>query len=252
MGRLDGKVVLVTGAGQGIGQGIALAAAAEGAAIVAAGRTLDKVQKTADEVAARGVEAIAVQCDVRRREEVESCIGSALARFGRLDGLVNNAQTVALGPVLGITEKDAKRTWESGFLGTLWCMQAAYAALKESKGAIVNLGTGSALRPDPAGFAVYAGTKEMVRTLTRAAAVEWGRDGVRVNAVIPNGMSPGLQLWSEFAADEFQQFVASIPLGRVGDLEKDVGRAVAFLLSDDAAYVTGQTLMADGGQAYLR
>ena len=252
MGRLDGKVVLVTGAGQGIGQGIAFASAAEGARVVAAGRTLDKVEKTADEVRARGVDALAVQCDVRRRDEVDACVAAALTEFGRLDGLVNNAMMVSLGPVLEITEKDARRTRESGFLGSLWCMQAAHAALKESGGSIVNLGTGSALRPDPAGFALYAGTKEMIRTLTRAAAVEWGKDGVRVNAVIPNGMSPGLQMWSEFAPEEFESFVASVPLGRVGDLENDVGKAVAFLLSDDARYVTGTTLMADGGQAYLR
>jgi NAD(P)-dependent dehydrogenase (short-subunit alcohol dehydrogenase family) len=252
VGRLDGKVVLVTGAGQGIGQGIAFAAAAEGAHVVAAGRTLDKVEKTAADVRSRGVDALAVRCDVRRREEVDECVAAALDRFGRIDGLVNNAQMVALGPVLGITEKDARRTWDSGYLGTLWCMQAAYPALKDAKGAVVNLGTGSALRPDPAGFALYAGTKEMIRTLTRAAAVEWGAEGIRVNAVIPNGMSPGLQMWSQFAAEEYAQFVSTIPLGRVGDLEQDVGRAVAFLLSDDARYVTGTTLMADGGQAYLR
>ncbi|HET7311753.1 MAG TPA: SDR family oxidoreductase [Mycobacteriales bacterium] len=252
MGRLDGKVVVVTGSGQGIGQGIAFACAAEGASIVAAGRTLDKVEKTADDVRARGVEALAVQCDVRRRDEVDACVASTMERFGRIDGLVNNAQMVSLGPVLDITEKDARRTWESGFLGSLWFMQAAYPALKESKGSIVNLGTGSALRNDLPGFTLYAGTKEMIRTLTRMAALEWGPDGIRVNNVIPNGMSPGLQMWSEFAPKEFDDFVSTIPLGRVGDLERDVGRAVAFLLSEDASYVTGSTLMADGGQAYLR
>jgi meso-butanediol dehydrogenase / (S,S)-butanediol dehydrogenase / diacetyl reductase len=252
VGRLDDKVVLVTGAGQGIGQGIALACAAEGAQIVAAGRTLDKVEKTADEVRSRGREALAVQCDVRRRDEVDATVQQSLNRFGRIDGLVNNAQMVALGPVLDITEKDARRTWESGFLGSLWFMQACYPALKDSRGAVVNLGTGSALRNDLPGFTLYAGTKEMIRTLSRMAALEWGKDGIRVNNVIPNGMSPGLQMWSEFAPKEFEDFVTTIPLGRVGDLEKDVGRAVAFLLSDDAAYVTGSTLMADGGQAYLR
>lgn len=252
MGRLDGKVVLVTGAGQGVGEGIALACAAEGAAVVAAGRTLEKVEKTAATVQERGCESLAVAVDVRRRDEVDACVAAALERFGRLDGLVNNAQMVALGPVLDITEKDARRTWESGFLGSLWCMQAAFPALAESRGSVVNLGTGAALRPDPAGFALYAGTKEMVRTLTRAAAVEWGPRGVRVNAVIPNALSPGLHLWSQFAPEEFAAFAATVPLGRVGDCEADVGRAVAFLLSDDAAYVTGTTLMADGGQAYLR
>jgi meso-butanediol dehydrogenase / (S,S)-butanediol dehydrogenase / diacetyl reductase len=252
VGRLDGKVVLVTGAGQGVGAGIALAAAAEGASVVAAGRTLEKVEQTAADLHARGVSALAVQCDVRNREQVDACVTAALHRFGRIDGLVNNAQMVSLGPVLEITEKAARRTWESGFLGSLWFMQAAHPALKATKGSVVNLGTGSALRNDLPGFALYAGTKEMIRTLTRMAALEWGADGIRVNSVIPNAMSPGLKMWSEFAPKEFEDFVATIPLGRVGRLEQDVGRAVAFLLSEDAAYVTGSTLMVDGGQAYLR
>ena len=252
MGRLDDKVVLVTGAGQGIGQGIAFAAAAEGAHVVAAGRTLEKVEKTAEEVRGRGRRALALQCDVRHRDQVDATVAAALAEFGRLDGLVNNAQMVSLGPVLDITEKDARRTWDSGFLGSLWCMQAAYPALKDSRGSVVNLATGSALRNDLPGFTLYAGTKEMIRVLTRMAALEWGQDGIRVNACIPNGLSPGLEMWSQFAPKEFDDFVSTIPLGRVGRLEEDVGRAVAFLLSDDAAYVTGSTLMADGGQAYLR
>jgi NAD(P)-dependent dehydrogenase (short-subunit alcohol dehydrogenase family) len=252
MGRLDDKVVIVTGAGQGIGAGIALAAAAEGAHIVAAGRTFDKVEKMAAEIAERGVQALPVKCDVRHRDEVDACIAAALAKFGRIDGVVNNAQMVALGPVLEITEKDARRTWESGFLGSLWFMQAAYPALVASKGSVVNLGTGSALRNDLPGFALYAGTKEMIRTMTRMAALEWGKDGIRVNAMIPNGMSPGLEMWSQWQPKEYEEFVNTIPLGRVGRLEEDVGRAVAFLLSDDAAYVTGTTLMVDGGQTYLR
>jgi NAD(P)-dependent dehydrogenase (short-subunit alcohol dehydrogenase family) len=252
VGRLEGKVIIVTGAGQGIGAGIALAAAAEGASIVAAGRTFEKVEKISAEIEARGVGALPVRCDVRRRDEVDACVAAALERFNRIDGVVNNAQMVALGPVLEITEKDARRTWESGFLGSVWFMQAAHPALLESKGAVVNLGTGSALRNDLPGFTLYAGTKEMIRTMTRMAALEWGKDGIRVNAVIPNGMSPGLEMWSQFAAKEYEEFVNTIPLGRVGRLEEDVGRAVAFLLSEDAAYVTGTTLMVDGGQAYLR
>ncbi|HVY08848.1 MAG TPA: glucose 1-dehydrogenase [Mycobacteriales bacterium] len=252
MGRLDDKVVIVTGSGQGIGEGIALAAAAEGANVVCAGRTLEKVQRTAATIEERGVKALAVQCDVRRQDEVNAAVAATLERFGRIDGLVNNAQMVALGPILEITEKDARRTWESGFLGSLWFMQASYEALKESKGSVVNLGTGSALRNDLPGFTLYAGTKEMIRTMSRMAALEWGKDGIRVNAMIPNGMSPGLEMWSQFAPQEYEDFVSTIPLGRVGRLEEDVGRAVAFLLSDDAAYVTGSTLMVDGGQAYLR
>lgn len=252
MGRLDGKVAIVTGAGQGVGEGCALALAAEGAAVVAAGRTREKVEATAARIAAAGGRALAVGCDVTRRSDVDGCVAAALERFGRLDALVNNAQTVALGPVLDVTEDDVRRTFDSGYLGTLWFMQAAFPALRETGGSVVNLGTGAALRPDPAGFAVYAGVKEMVRTLTRAAAVEWGSLGVRVNAVIPNAASPGMRAWSRFAPDSYAEFVATIPLGRLGDCEADVGRVVAFLVSEDAAYVTGSTLMVDGGQAYLR
>jgi NAD(P)-dependent dehydrogenase (short-subunit alcohol dehydrogenase family) len=252
VGRLDDKVVIVTGAGQGIGAGIALAAAAEGAHIVAAGRTFEKVEMMAAEIEARGVKALAVKCDVRRQDEVNATVAATVEKFGRIDGVVNNAQMVALGPVLEITEKDARMTWESGFLGSLWFMQAAYPELVKSKGSVVNLGTGSALRNDLPGFGLYAGTKEMIRAMTRMAALEWGKDGIRVNSMIPNGMSPGMEMWSEWMPEEYEKFVNTIPLGRVGRLEEDVGRAVAFLLSDDAAYVTGTTLMVDGGQTYLR
>jgi hypothetical protein len=252
VGRLDDKVVIVTGAGQGIGAGIALAAAAEGAHVVAAGRTFEKVEAMAAQIEERGVQSLAVKCDVRRYDEVQATIAATVEKFGRIDGVVNNAQMVALGPVLEITENDARRTWESGFLGSLWFMQLAYPELVKSKGSVVNLGTGSALRNDLPGFALYAGTKEMIRTMTRMAALEWGPQGIRVNAIIPNGMSPGMEMWSEWMPDEYEKFVSTIPLGRVGRLEEDVGRAVAFLLSEDAAYVTGSTLMVDGGQTYLR
>src|SRR3954454_13142198 len=169
VGRLEGKVALVTGAGQGVGKGVALALAAEGASVVAAGRTLEKVEAAAGEVRGRGVDALAVQCEVSRRADVDAAVAAAVERFGRLDVLVNNAQSVSLGPVLDIRERDAAMVWESGFLGTLFGMQAAHPALSETRGCVVNVGTGAALRPDPAGYALYAAVKEAIRTLTRAA-----------------------------------------------------------------------------------
>ena len=250
MGRLDGKVILVTGAGQGIGRGIALACASEGADLVVSGRTFSKVQNVAKEVEERGVRALAVECDVTSAESCKAMVTASVERFGQIDGLVNNAQTVALGPILELTERDVDKTFRSGFLGSLWCMQAAHPHLARTKGAIVNLGSGSAFIPDSSGFAVYAGTKEAIRMLSRTAAMEWGKDGIRVNTMVPNGMSPGLEMWSKFDIEGFAKFEGSIPLGRVGDCELDVGRATVFLLSDDAAYVTGSTLMVDGGQAF--
>lgn len=250
MGRLADKVVLVTGSGQGIGRGIALACASEGAQLILAGRTLSKVELVAKEVEDRGAKAIALECDVADKDQVDAMIAAGVKHFGRLDGLVNNAQSVTLGPVLGISEKDADIIWRSGYLGSLWCMQAAHPELVKRKGSIVNLGSGSGFIPDPSGFAAYSGVKEAIRQLTRSAAMEWGADGIRVNTMVPNGMSPGMELWQKYVPDGFKQFADSIPLGRVGDCELDVGRATVFLLSEDAAYVTGSTLMVDGGQAF--
>jgi NAD(P)-dependent dehydrogenase (short-subunit alcohol dehydrogenase family) len=249
-GRLSGKVILVTGAGQGIGRGIALACAAEGADLVVSGRTFSKVETVAKEIEERGVRALALECDVMDKDSVDAMVAASIERFGQIDGLVNNAQTVALGPILELTEKGVDKTFRSGFMGSLWCMQAAHPHLAKTKGSIINLGSGSAFIPDSTGFAVYAGTKEAIRMLSRTAAVEWGKDGIRVNTLTPNGMSPGLEMWSKFDTEGFEKFRSSIPLGRVGDCELDVGRAAVFLLSEDAAYVTGSTLMVDGGQAF--
>lgn len=250
MGRLDGKVILVTGAGQGIGRGIALACASEGASLVVSGRTFSKVSAVADEISARGAKVLALECDVTSQDSITTMVAESVAYFGQIDGLVNNAQTVALGPLLSLTERDVDKTFRSGYLGSLWCMQAAHSHLAVNGGSIINLGSGSAFIPDSTGFGIYAATKEAIRMLTRTAAVEWGKDGIRVNTLTPNGMSPGLEMWSKFDTEGFEKFRSSIPLGRVGDCELDVGRAAVFLLSSDAAYVTGTTLMVDGGQAF--
>jgi NAD(P)-dependent dehydrogenase (short-subunit alcohol dehydrogenase family) len=253
MGQLEGYVAVVTGAGQGVGHGIALALADQGSDVAVVGRTLAKVEAVADEVRGRGVKAIAVGCDVMERDQVEAAIEQTVSELGRLDILVNNAQSVALGPVLSIKPEDAEMVWRSGFMNALHCMQAAYPHLVESgRGAVVNLGTGSALRPDPDGYALYAAVKEGVRTLSRAAAVEWGPKGIRVNTVIPLAMSPGFQMWKKYMPDQFDELVATVPLGRIGDCETDIGRAVAWLAGPGAGYITGTTLMLDGGQAYLR
>lgn len=251
MGDLDGKVALITGAGQGVGRGIALELARAGASVAVAGRTLEKVEEVAREIDALGGQAQAVSCDVVDGADIERTVDETVARFGTVDILVNNAQGVPLGRLLEVDDEMFRYGFESGPMAALRFMRACHPHLCGG-GSIVNLGSGSALRPDPIGYGAYAAVKEAIRTLTRAAACEWGPDGIRVNAIVPLAMSPGMEAWSKLFADEYETLLASVPLGRIGDCEQDIGRAVAMLVGPGSGYVTGQTLMLDGGQSYLR
>ncbi len=251
MGILDGKVAIVTGAGQGVGRGIALALAGEGARIAVAGRTESKLTQVVKEIETRGGEGFAIGCDVGDGAQIQRCIDATVERYESIDILVNNAQVVPLGKLLDVTEEAFTAGWDTGPLASFRFMKACHPYLKGG-GSIVNLGTGAALRPDPVGYGAYAAVKEATRTLTRAAAVEWGRDGIRVNSIIPLAMSPGMEMWAKFQPDEAAAFMATVPLGRGGDCEADIGRAVVMLVGPDGGYITGTTLMLDGGQAYLR
>lgn len=250
--KLTGKVAIVTGSGQGVGKGIALALASEGAAIVVAGKTESKLHDTCREVEQRGVRALPVLCEVGKPEQIDACVAKTLEAFGRIDILVNNAQSVPLGKLNDVSEKAFEAGWRTGPLATFRFMRACYPHLKASRGVVVNLASGSGFRPDPIGYGAYAAVKEATRTLSRAAACEWGPDGIRVLVIVPLAMSPGMVMWTEMVPDEATAFMQTVPLRRGGDCEKDIGRAVAMLCSDDAGYITGTTIMLDGGQAYLR
>lgn len=251
MDILKDKIAIVTGAGQGVGRGIALALAAEGARLALVGRTLSKLETVRDEIVARGGEAATFACDVSENAQIDACFAQIIAHFGGVQILVNNAQEVFLGPLLTTTDESFVRGFESGPLATLRWMRACYPYLK-GDGAIVNLGSSAAMRLDSSGYGAYGAVKEAIRQLSRAAACEWGKDGIRVNCITPLASSPALQSWMEDSPRDAQYLCASVPLKRVGDCEKDIGRAVVFLCGPDAAYITGHTLPLDGGQVLLR
>jgi NAD(P)-dependent dehydrogenase (short-subunit alcohol dehydrogenase family) len=250
MTRLEGRTALVTGAGQGVGQGIAYALAAEGAAVAVAGRTLAKLEKTVAEIARRGGTALAVACDVKDAGSLERCVAEVVQKLGGLKILVNNAQEVPLGPLNGVSDAAFTAAWESGPLATFRLMKLCYPHLK-GNGNIINLASPAAMRWDMSGYGAYAAAKEAIRSLTRAAAGEWAKDGIRSNAILPLANSPGMEWWTREHPQEAAAFIATVPMQRVGDCEQDIGRFVVTLCSDDCRYINGQSIAVDGGQAYL-
>ena len=250
MGTLDGKVALITGAGQGVGEGIALALAKEGAAIAVAGRTEEKLVRTCATIAAFGGVAEPVVCDVSDDAQIQVAVQRSVDLFGGVDILVNNANSKALGRLLDVDCALLEQAYATGPLAALRLMQACHPLMKaRGGGAIINMVSSAAVRWDTSNYGAYASAKEAMRSLTRTAASEWGQDGIRVNAVAPHASSPGLKWWIEKNPQEAAEFVKTIPLGRVGNCEQDIGRAVAFLVGPDAGYLTGATIPLDGGQA---
>ena len=251
MGRLSERVALVTGAGSGIGRGITLAFANEGATVCIAELDADSGVETAREAEKRGVPSLALRCDVSRREEVAVAVDRTVREFGGIDILVNNAtgarRESAYKPLLEHEDSDWQEKLAVDLMGSFHFMKACFPHLKQRRGSIINwcsmAGTERGL-----GFASYAATKEALRTLTGVAAREWGPEGVRANALCPSALTPGLQGFLDDNPDRAAEVISSVPLGRLGDPETDIGRAAVFLASDDAAYMTGQTLWVDGGR----
>jgi NAD(P)-dependent dehydrogenase (short-subunit alcohol dehydrogenase family) len=247
---LSGKVAIVTGAGQGVGQGIALALSAAGARLVVAGRTLAKVEATAAMIRERGGDALALACDVKDAASLGALVAATVEHFAGIDILVNNAQEVPLGTLLEISDEAFLAGFESGPLASFRLMKLAHPHLvARGGGTVINLASSAGIRWDMSGYGAYGAVKQAIRALTRAAAAEWGGDNIRVLTIAPHAESPGLKWWVENNPEEAQAFFRTIPLARIGRLEEDIGRAVAALCGSDLSYLTGATIPLDGGQA---
>ena len=250
MADLSGKVALVTGAGQGVGQGIALALAAAGAAVVVTGRTLAKLDATCAMVSERGGQALGIAGNVKDSASLAEMVERTVERFGGLDILINNAQEVPNGKLADVSDEAFLAGFESGPLATFRLMKLARPLMvARGGGVIVNLASSAGIRWDMSGYGAYGAVKQATRVLTRAAAAEWGRDGIRVLNIAPHAESPGLKWWIANNPEEAEAFFKTIPLGRIGKLEEDIGQAVVALCSPAMGYLTGATIPLDGGQA---
>jgi len=248
-GRLASKVAVISGGGQGIGRGVALAFAGEGAHVAILDLTVEKSGLVARECGARGPDAIGLRCDVAERAEVDGAVRAVVERFGRIDVVVTAAlPKIAVEPFELTSAERMEKLWRVGFLGVTNVMQSCLPYLKSGGGRVINFGSGAGIGA-ARGYAAYGPVKEAVRAITRIAAREWGQYGINVNAICPFAKSDQFDEWAEANPDQARAALAGTVLGRAGDTEHDIGRAAVFLASEDAALITGHSLMVDGGQS---
>jgi NAD(P)-dependent dehydrogenase (short-subunit alcohol dehydrogenase family) len=241
-----GRVIVVTGAGGGLGRCIAQRVAERGAVVGALDIDLDAARRTADDLLARGLQADAVGCDVTDGDSVNAAAEDLEERHGPCHGLVNNAGILTKAPLAEETLEAWERTMAVNLRGYFLCLRRFGAAMREQgRGSIVNIASIGATVPT-VGAGAYCVSKAGVVALTRQAALEWGPSGVRVNAVSPGFMKTNMTE-DRYAVSGLEERRAQmIPLGRIAPVE-EVAAVVAFLLGDDAGYVTGRDVVVDGG-----
>ena len=248
MKRLEENVTIITGGGKGIGFGLAQAFAEAGSNLGITGRTLSRLESAKERLEAEyGVKVLPIVADGADESAIKDVVAQTIDTFGKINTLVNNAQVSKSGlPLIEHTKEDLDLSIHSGLYAAFFYMRECHPYLKESKGSVINFASGAGLF-GKLGQSSYAAAKEGIRGLSRVAAAEWGPDGIRVNVICPLAMTESLMEWRENYPDLFAKTIQGIPLGRFADPKDDIGRVAVFLASEDAHYITGETITLQGG-----
>ncbi|MBY0121551.1 SDR family NAD(P)-dependent oxidoreductase [Bacillus sp. S/N-304-OC-R1] len=251
MSKLQGKTAIITGGASGIGKGMAMAFVKEGAKVAIIDLNAEAGNQTVKELQEYQPESIFIQANLAEHDKIVDVVNQVIEKFGKLDILVNNAHASKMASIAETTQKEFDLSFNTGFYPTFYFMQAALPYLKESQGNIINFASGAGINGD-VNQVSYVAAKEAIRGITRVAANEFGPFGINVNIISPIAKSPGMLQWAEENPEYYQGMLSKIPLRRLGEIESDIGRVAVFLASEDSAYITGQTIMVDGGSIKLR
>lgn len=251
MGKLQGKVAIITGGANGIGKGMALAFVKEGAKVAIIDMNEEAGNEAVKELQAYQPESIFIQANLSEHNKIAGIVEQVVHTLGKLDIVVNNAHASRNKFFEEVTQEDFDLSFNTGFYPTFYFMQAALPYLKETKGNIINFASGAGIIGKVSQTA-YASAKEAIRAMTRVVANEFGPFGINVNIISPIADSVGIQQWAEEFPEKYNTMLAGIPLNRLGHIEEDIGRVAVFLASEDSSYITGQTIMVDGGSVMLR
>jgi 3-oxoacyl-[acyl-carrier protein] reductase len=241
--KLQGKIVLITGAGGGLGQAIATAFANEGAVVVAADFDVKSAQRTADQVQILGSSSLAIQVDVTNEAQVQQMVQQVVSKFDGMDILINNAGIFGHGKIETMSEQEWDKVINVNLKGVFLCSKAAIPFMKNKGSRIINMASVAGKTGGSTGGANYAASKAGVISLTKSLAKEMASYGVNVNAVAPGLVNGGMAV--QFA-DQHETILKNVPLGYKAE-PKDVANAVVFLASEESRYITGEIMDVNGG-----
>lgn len=253
MKRLEGKVAIITGAGQGLGLAYAKAFAKEGAKVTIAEFNNETGVQAVEQLKSLGAEAIFVQCDVSNEEQVKNVVNKTVEAFGTVNILLNNAQASKLPTsILETTYEAMELAWKTGPVATLFFMQQCVPYMKDSGyGRIINVCSDTGIEGMKT-FAAYGSAKEAIRSLTRVGSREFGEFGITVNVISPGALTPASKQWMEHDPEGYRKTMEPVPLGRLGDPDTDLAPGVVFLASEEGKFMTGQTFFLNGGHTFGR